>query len=134
MYSSSSTLLTEEQWISLEDQIEVYVVVQRGTKIGFFEYHNDITNLDEEEIPHFGGCISLTQSYQIDGIDQVILDDVPKDLDLLYHNIARLRTTSVIRKEAEKYTNPCLFDLDKHEKEINFLYHHMANNPPRSSI
>jgi hypothetical protein len=24
--------------------------------------------------------------------------------------------------------------LDKHEQEINFLFNHMVNNPPRSSV
>jgi hypothetical protein len=27
-----------------------------------------------------------------------------------------------------------VFDLNKHEQEINFLFHHMANQNPRSSV
>jgi len=40
------------------DIFEVSVIVQRGLVIRFFEYHNDESNLDEEEIYHFRGCVS----------------------------------------------------------------------------
>lgn len=118
----------------MEDSIEAYVVVQRVTKIGLFEYHNDRDNLDQVEIPHLQKCVSLTQYYRIGEIDQVVLDDVPKDLDRLLYNSAKLKNTTYIRKEAEDYTTPCVFDLDNDEKDIPFLYHHMANNPPISSV
>lgn len=66
---------------TMEQTIEAFVVVQRGTKIGFFEYHNDISNLDEEEIPHFKGCVSLTQTYLIEGRPSTIMDHLPDDLE-----------------------------------------------------
>jgi hypothetical protein len=119
---------------TLEEQIEVYVVVQRGTKIGFFEYHNDVSNLDEENIAHFRGCVSLTQDYKIQGNDTRVLLNKPNDLELLFHNYNNLRTQNEIRQEAADYNIPCVFDLDKHEQEINFLFNHMVNNPPRSSV
>lgn len=117
-----------------EDLIEVYVVVQRGTKIGFFEYHNDVSNLDEENITHFRGCVSLTQYYKINGNDTHVLINKPNDLEHLYHSYEKLRKTNKIREDANDYDIPCVFDLDKHEREINFLFYHMANNPPRSSV
>lgn len=36
--------VVEEIAETMESSIEAYVVVQRGTKIAFFEYHNDISN------------------------------------------------------------------------------------------
>ena len=121
--------------------MEVYVVVQRGTKIGFFEYHNDVTNLDEEGISHFKGCVSLTQGYtsRADSdsppvYQKPVLKNLPKDLDLLYHNYTRLRKKTDDRNEAASYEIPCVFDLDKHEKEIDYLFDHMAKHEPRSSI
>jgi hypothetical protein len=119
---------------TMEDTIEAYVVVQRGTKIAFFEYHNDVDNLDEEGIYHFKGCVSLTQSYDIRGVNTPVLKDIPNDLDYLYHDNSRLKNQTEIRAEAASYNTPCVFDLDKHGQEINFLFHHMANHKPRSSV
>lgn len=119
---------------TMENTIEAYIVVQRGTKIGFFEYHNDISNLDEEGIPHFRGCVSLTQTYTIEGVDTPVINVVPNNLDHLYHNYSRLRKQTDTREDAALYNIPCVFDLDKHETEINFLFHHMANIEPRSSV
>lgn len=45
--------LVDEVEETMEEQIEVYVAVQRGTKTGFLEHHNDVSNLDEEKIAHF---------------------------------------------------------------------------------
>lgn len=120
--------------VTMEADIEVYVVVQRGTKIAFFEYHNDISNLDEEDIPHFKGCISLTQDYEIQGQLASVMANKPNNLEHLYHDYKRLRKTTEVREEAAKYDIPCVFDLDQHPLEINFLFHHMANNFPRSSV
>lgn len=119
---------------TLEYTIEAYVVVQRGTKIAFFEYHNDVSNLDEEDIPHYKGCVSLTQTYILNGVNSVVMNNLPDDLDLLYHEFDHLRKETDNREEASAYSVPCVFDLDKHEREINFLFHYMANNEPRSSV
>lgn len=119
---------------TMEHTIETYDVVQRGTKIAFFEYHNDVSNLDEEEIPHFKGCISLTQSYIIEDTIQEVLEHKPIGLLPLYHDYKHLRKDTETRKEALEYTPLCVLDLDNHEKEINFLFHYMANHEPRSSV
>ena len=76
---------------TMEDSIETYVVVQRGTNIGFFEYHKYISNLDDKKIHHFKGCVSLTQSYPVDEIEQFVINQVPKDLDPLYYDSEKLR-------------------------------------------
>ena len=43
-------------------EVDVYMV-QRGQKIGFFEYHNDININIGSDIEHFKRCMSITQSY-----------------------------------------------------------------------
>jgi hypothetical protein len=45
---------------------ECFVVVQRGLDIGFFEYHARQEDLDEQSIPNFRGCVSLTQVFSTD--------------------------------------------------------------------
>lgn len=128
--------VVEEIAETMESSIEAYVVVQRGTKIAFFEYHNDISNLDDEGIPHFRGCISLTQSYNIQGKEKAVLNNKPNDLENLYQNYDRLRKKTDLRDEAKEYEEPCVFDIGKpeHEDYINLLFHHMANKEPRSSV
>lgn len=118
-------------------QYEVYIVVQRGTKIGFFEYHNDISFWDGD-IPTFRNCTSLTQDYEVDGIMTTVLEDKPDDMEPLYYDTKYLKKLQdkdeqAIREEAAEYEEPCVLDLDKHEDQINFLYHHILNNEPRTS-
>lgn len=122
------------------DLFEVYAVVQSGVEIGFFEFHSDQSNLDEEDIPHYRGCVSLTQDYFIQGQLHMVMPHKPTDLRNLYTDFERLRTEDLtdqdkkeVRKDAELYTTPCFFDLNKHQKEINFLFQYMLYNPPRSS-
>lgn len=124
-----------------ENQFEVYAVVQSGVEIGFFEYHTDQTNLDEQGIPHFRGCVSLTQDYYIEEQLQVVMPHKPTNLRHLYTDFERLQTArlkdeddrKVLRQDAKVYTTPCFFDLNKHQEEINFLFQHMVHNEPRSS-
>ena len=121
---------------------DVYVVAQRGTKIGFFEYHNH--DMEELNIPHFRGCTSLTQDCVNGYEDEIVLHRKPNDLDILFHNSDNLRTEKLkgkdaekiqaIRAEAEKYTTPCVFDLEKHEEEINLLFNHILLHKPRTSV
>jgi hypothetical protein len=120
--------------VTMEEQVEAFVVVQRGTKIGFFEYHNDQSNLDEEDIPHFRGCISLTQNYEIEGVEARVLQNKPDNLLPLYYQYERLRKETELRKEAREYKEKCVFDLREHEEEINYLFHHMATEDVRSSV
>ena len=122
----------------LEDQIEIYIVVMCGTRIGFFEYHNDQSNLDSERIPHYRGCISVTDTYRISGIlTPGILNPRSLRLGRLdYGRTSRLRNQARIqmRNEAEEYQMPCIFDATRHINEIDAIFRHMASNPPRSSI
>jgi len=116
-----------------EDQFEIYAVVQAGLDIGFFEYHSDESNLDEEGIPHFRGCVSLTQDYAINGRMTRVLHNKPNDLKNLFHNFQYLRLETPIRKSANEYKIPCIFNIEKHQKEVHFLFQHMEKNPARSS-
>lgn len=127
---------TLEEMSSQTGKYELYVVVQRGTKIAFFEYHSDIDSMEEEMgIANFRGCISLTQNYKTAG---KVLQDKPNDLEPLFEYFPRMKEQlkkpedQEIRNDAKKYTERCVFDLEKHEKYINFLFHHMANKEPRS--
>jgi hypothetical protein len=116
-------------------EFEVFAVVQYGLNIGFFEYHADQSNLDEEWIPHFRGCVSLTHTYPIGGIPQVVMDekDIPNDLEKLYFNFNKLRKTTEVREDAKSYPIPCIFHIEKHKKQVDALFKHMAKSQPRSS-
>ena len=118
-----------------ESAFEVYAVVQCGLKIAFFEYHSDQGNLDEQRIPHFRGCVSLTQDYKIKGQDAYGIEDKfrPNDLERLFFNADKLRKETPTRKDAKDYSTPCVFDLIKHEKEVHAVFQYMESHVPRSS-
>lgn len=126
---------------SLESVFEIFAVVVMGTDIGFFEYHNDRSNLDEENIPHFRGCVSFTTSYSINGVMTRIFeeDQIPDGLKLLFFNENRLGDPKDLekkglREEAQKYTVPCVFNLNEHQNEIEFMFKHMVEKAARSSV
>jgi hypothetical protein len=117
-------------WMDDSGFIDVYVVVQRGLKIAFFEFHSNSDDV-KKVVPSVYGCTSLTQSFLLEGIEQKVMDTIPDDLELLYHDAERLVNFGDKRKEALEYKIPCVFDLDKHEREIDFLFYHMSHKPPR---
>ena len=118
-----------------EGQFEVFAVVQCGLNIAFFEYHQDQSNLDEEDIPHFRGCVSLTEGYKLNGVYQCLMEQLPQGMKPLYHDYGRLKKEEDdLQKEAKKYTTLCVFHLETHKQEVHKLFQHMARNDPRSSM
>lgn len=117
-----------------EGAFETFVVVQRGLDIGFFEYHNDVSNLDEEKIPHFRGCVSLTEDYEVGGQMKRVLAAKPNGLKKLYFDDEHLTSTDEVRDDAKDYETDCIFNLEQHAREIEFLFHHIATQNPRSSV
>lgn len=113
---------------------ECYIIAQRGLDIAFFEYHNDLTNLDEEEIPHFRGCVSMTYH----GENQIEILDAPAKAKPLSHDMVNSRPEAEdaiqLYHDAKNYEIPCVLNLLEHPREIEFLFHHIATNAPRSSI
>lgn len=122
-------------------KFEVFAVVMCGEKIGFFEYHHDESNLDEEDIPHFEGMVSHTTSYKIGEDLNTIMDpeDIPIDLEKLYHDDKKLKTLTdpkqqEIRNKAKQYEEPCIFNIGKHAKEIEYLFNHIQHEQARTSV
>ena len=126
---------TDEKGNADESAFEVYAVVQCGLKIAFFEYHSDEGILDEQGIPHFRGCVSLTQDYKIKGQDAIAIENkfIPNDLERLFFNADKLKNETPIRRDAKDYPTPCVFDLIKHEKEVHAVFQYMESHVPRSS-
>lgn len=122
-----------------DDEFEVFAVVQVGLDIGFFEYHFDESNLEEEGIPHFRGCVSLTEDYLLGEEMTKPVANKPNDLNMLYFNTDRLGQEldnpddQETRDEAKKYTTPCIYNLERHQQEIHDIFLNMADNKPRSS-
>lgn len=121
---------------------ELFFVVQRGKQVAFFEYHGDQDNLVFDRIPNMAGCVSLTTNYPINKVPQIVMPQhlIPRDLETIYpvHN-KRLKSSltnqikNYARQMAKDYTIPCVFDLNKHKAQINFLFHHMLTREARSS-
>jgi len=111
------------------ENFEVFLVVQRGMDIAFFEYHTDTTNLTEQGIYHFKGCVSLTTEY-----NNFQIITLPDDLILLYNKAERLQKSSTTREEAAQYPVPCVFHLRRHAQQIDYIFRYMAENEPRSLV
>lgn len=112
-----------------------------GERIGFFEYHHDESNLEEEDIPNFEGFVSLTQSSAIMGTPSIIMHngDIPANLERLYHDFDRLRTLTdqtqqEIRDNAMRYLTPCIFNIGRHAKEVEYLFNYIQYNVARTSV
>ena len=126
-----------QQTIPIKEKI--FLVVQCGIRIGFFEYNNDHEKLIGDNIKNYHGCIPLTMDHVKDDKRlNVILDNKPKDLLPLEHRYRNKRGLAMGDyvgyyggKSGHNFFVPCIFDLRKHGKEIDFLFHHMATEKPR---
>ena len=114
-----------------QNTIDIYIVIIRDTKIGFFEFHGNTEDV-EGTVESIWGCTSLTQPLTLEGEEQITMQNVPNDLLPVYYNVEKLKTEDEIRTQAKKYKVPCVFDLEKHGEQIDFLFHHMSTNKPRA--
>lgn len=121
------------------DQHETFVVIQRGLKIGFFEfftfYHDD---LNKRDIDHFRGCVPLLFYNKHMTEDEAPHPGIQKMRDNIPEGVERLLTRqtkevpSELLDDADSLQTPCIFDLKKHKDEIDLLFHHMATSKYRS--
>ena len=119
---------------------EVFVIVQRGLDIGFFEYYNGVSDLDEEGIDHFRGCVSLTQDtreYETRVMNPAVVPSATVGLKRLMFDDQRLQGVpddeQKVRDDASSYPTPCIFNIDEHEHEINLMMLHMLTKEPRKT-
>ena len=118
---------------------KIFLVIQCGLRIGFFEYHNNKQKLYKDDFPNYHGCIPLTMdSTNGGGRLNVILDRKPEGLLPILHHFKGGRGRSNGYYAANFGVNvgqganvPCVFHLTNHEKEIDFLFHYMATEKPR---
>ena len=114
--------------------IEMFVIVQRGRQIAFFDYFSYHSLLEEEGINHFKGCVPLTylheklvfQNEKIKSEMENLINDLPGDVEYLVEENEKRKSSSSLT-QADEIVTPCVFDLEIHSFEINFLFHYMAN-------
>jgi Holliday junction resolvase len=128
LHQTASNLLA---WADNYTDAAFYIIVQRGYRIAFFEYHNNTNDLDHHDVPHVWGCVSLTYPLLDKGTMKHPLATLPGDLLPIYHDYEKLKKETPIRTEAKKYTVKCVFDIRKHTQEINELFHYILTNEPR---
>ena len=89
----------------MKDDFAVFLIVVRGEDIGFFEYYNFRTLLDDEEVENFEGLISLTQKVppgQRESPELMqIIQGFPNDL-----------------KKAECHTSPPFLNIWRHAQKV----------------
>lgn len=112
-----------------EVEVKLYLVVLCGYKIGFFEFHSDTERLKKEKIRHFRNCISLTQGYSHGTKEELPVIET-YNLENIYERSFKFYYRDM--EFPECYLTSCIFDMRKHQKEIDILFEHMAKNEPRS--
>lgn len=127
-------------------KLEIFVIIQQGLNIGFFEYFNAQEDLDERGIEHFKGCVSLTQdivkydpattSPQGLPLDPAVITAKTPGLLKLMFDDEKLETLTnkdaeKLRNDARNYNIPCILDLNVHEKEINLMMKHIRDKDTR---
>ena len=119
--------------------IEMFVIIQRGLQSGFFEYLSYVDLMEKKGIPHFKGCVPLTYLHENLVFDnkeaqsaiEKLSSNLPEEvLTLVYGQPNRKSTDSTV--EADEIQTPCIFDLDYHKEEIDFLFHYIATYKARS--
>jgi len=122
------------QWVdSNSANASIYIIIQRACKIAFFEYHSNSDDFEKHNVPMIDKCVSLTQPLW-DGktfTRPLQSIDMPMDVLPLYYNYKHLRKDTEERKAAKNYKKRCVFDIRKHKKQINLLFHHILTNRPR---
>lgn len=121
------------KWVDATANASIYIIIQRGCKIAFFEYHSNSDDFEGHKVPMIKNCVSLTQPLW-DGENYTRpLNFIPKDVLPLYHNYVHIKDKDFTekRKVAKNYKKRCVFDIRKHQKEINLLFHHILNKGPR---
>lgn len=117
---------------------EVFIIVQRGLDIGFFEYFNGEAELVEGG--NFRGCVSLTQDtreYETRVMNPAVVPSATVGLKRLMFDDQRLQGVpddeQKVRDDASSYPTPCIFNIDEHEHEINLMMLHMLTKEPRKT-
>ena len=118
--------------------IEMFVIVQRGMDIGFFEFLSYTNMMVDAGITHFRSCVPLTYLHKDllfghegakSAMEQFIAA-LPVTVNrLLYDHPGRRSTGSTA--EADEIDTPCVFNLELHKDEIDFLFHYIATQSPR---
>jgi hypothetical protein len=122
----------ENMGYTLGEDLAMFLVVIRGRKIGFFEYHNliPLKNGSYEDTPTMYGCTSLLGSCQEKG-PVIVVQGASK----IFYDADKLKGAKgeeEIRELAANYKVDSVLDLEKHEKEIQYLYNWIAGNQPRN--
>jgi len=120
-----------QEWVDTHTGGSIYIIIQRGCKIAFFEYHNNSDDLDYHKVPHIWKCVSLTQPLWDRDRHKKALQHIPKGVLPIFHHGTRLRKRTKKRDEAKNYTEECVFDIQEHQREINRLFHYILTHEPR---
>lgn len=121
---------------------EIFLIVQRGLEIGFFEFSPLLfEDLDEQKIDHFRGCVPLTfyndNIISDNGVTDRLIKEMTENLQgvkhLLYRNTKKSNDPEIeeLLQDADSLQTPCIFNLEKHKYEIDLMFHHIATANPR---
>ena len=118
-----------------KENFEIFILAQRGMEIGFFEYIQYQPMLDQQNIENYRGFVPITlrsdplicqHPWHADW--RGMLDNMLQDMPAEKRNKMETLAHPVQPKMVE---TPCIFNLEHHEKEIDFIFRLMAATLPR---
>jgi hypothetical protein len=124
---------------------QIFLIVARGPYIAFFSYYTEPYHqvLDQYRIPHFRGCVSVTETHdhlEQDRYGREILfpDEIPNDLINFFHDDEDLNgladpVKQAVRDDAQRYGKRCVFDVGNpvHRNLANKILYCFSIHTPR---
>lgn len=134
----------------IDQNFEIFALAQRGMEIGFFEYFSygnllDGDDIDDDDVIENFRCfvpITLKNNRLVcqspedeesrEKVDNLLENMSTEKKGKMKHLVDRtVRGGNIFTKEAQKVKTQCVFNLNRHEEEIDFLFNHLATTLPR---
>lgn len=143
----SETISQTVDSMGIENNLAVFVIAIKGTKIAFYEYHSYVTLLDEFFVPNYNGFIPIGFNIpfkEFSDINSEYIANNPKsDLAEYGKHIFKVNVPNIIEKLLElkvestsKIDHPHIWDLlnKEHENYVHELFMHTANKTAGNDI
>lgn len=136
----SDAILQTVDSLGIENNLSIFAIALKGTKIAFYEYHSYVCLLAEHDIPNYKGFIPLgyiipTPEYS--DINSDFFNKNPKEFFIEYlRHITKVDVPHLKEKLLElkvestpKINHPHIWDLlnKDHEDHVHNLFMHTAN-------
>jgi hypothetical protein len=143
----SETILETVASMGIENNLAIFVIAMKGTKIAFYEYHSYVCLLDEFAIPNYKGFIPLGFNIPYKEFNEINYEYIAKNpnsgIAEYGKHIFKVNVPSIREKLLElkvestsKLDHPHIWDLlnKEHENYVHELFMHTVNKTAGKDI